>query len=325
IYWLKTNYPTVTAEKQRMIFGSAVQGSDPVGHFYSKLRKLARLAGIDEQQIRLQFIRGISPDNQLEIRHIGINRPISKLLTELEEIKRYKTKQLSGAYLYSGPASSDKSHRKDNYSSNMGMTKTEIENLIKSMMPSIQTQPISSQSSQSDYRPQPPGTSQIIYDTNMGRFIQWLTGEIPGFVPTPKPDLPPKPVIKKVEITNNDPVKDMRKQLEDLHINQTKIAKAIKKISSKPKSSRHKTKSKSRTKKKKSSKHVNAHIILDKSSSDSSNSENSTISSENELETNTLACSWNESESDFSGTSESSNSESNSEEYETNATEKITY
>ena len=59
-------------------------------------------------------------------------------------------------------------------------------------MPSIQTQPISSQSSQSDYRPQSPVTSQIIYDTNMGRFIQWLTGEIPGFVSTPKSDLPPK-------------------------------------------------------------------------------------------------------------------------------------
>ena len=142
-----------------MLFGSMVQGSDSVGQFYSKLHKLARLAGIDEQQIRLQFIRGISPDNQLEIQRIRINRPVSELLTEREEIERYKTKQLSGAYLYSGPASSDKSHKKDNYSSNMGMAKTEIENLIKSMMPSIQTQPISSQSSQSDYRPQPPGTS----------------------------------------------------------------------------------------------------------------------------------------------------------------------
>ena len=109
------------------------------------------------------------------------------------------------------------------------------------------------------------------------------------FVLTSKPDLPPKPVIKKVEITNNDPVEDMCKQLEDLHINQTKIAKAIKKISSKPKSSRRKTKSKSRTKKKKSSKRVNAHIISDESFSDFSDSENSTISSENELETNTLA------------------------------------
>jgi len=118
-----------------MLFGSMVQGSDSVGRFYSKLRKLARLAGIDEQQIRLQFIRGISPDNQLEIRCIGINRPVSELLTELEEIERYKTEQLSGAYLYSG---TDKSYKKDNNSSGLGITKTEIENLIKSMMPSIQ-------------------------------------------------------------------------------------------------------------------------------------------------------------------------------------------
>ncbi|KAF0332885.1 hypothetical protein F8M41_018890, partial [Gigaspora margarita] len=81
--------------------------------------------------------------------------PVSELLTELEEIERYKTEQLSGSYLYSGPALSDKSHRKDNYSNNLGMTRTEIENLIKSMMPSTQSQPISSQLSQSDYRPQP--------------------------------------------------------------------------------------------------------------------------------------------------------------------------
>ncbi|KAF0495849.1 hypothetical protein F8M41_021130 [Gigaspora margarita] len=108
----------------------------------------------------------------------------------------------------------------------------------------------------------------------------------------------------------------MRRQLEDLHINQTKMAKAMKKMSSKPKSSRRKTKSKSKTKKKKSTKRVNAHIISDELSSDSSDSENSMTSSKNELETNTLAHSWNESESDSSGTSESSNSESNSEEYE---------
>ncbi|KAF0443893.1 hypothetical protein F8M41_003522 [Gigaspora margarita] len=109
----------------------------------------------------------------------------------------------------------------------------------------------------------------------------------------------------------------MRRQLEDLKINLSKINKAMKKISSKPKSSCRKTKSKSRTKKKKSSKHINAYIIFDESSSDSSDSENSMISSENELETNTLACSWNESESNSSETSsESSSSESDSEEYE---------
>ncbi|KAF0385204.1 hypothetical protein F8M41_011497 [Gigaspora margarita] len=116
--------------------------------------------------------------------------PISELLTELEEIERYKTKQLSGAYLYLGPALSAKSHRKDNYSSNISMTKTEIKNLIKSMMPSIQSQPIISQLLQSDYRPQPPGTSQIIQDTNKDRFLQWLIGEIPEFVSVPSPIYP---------------------------------------------------------------------------------------------------------------------------------------
>src|SRR5260363_122094 len=78
----------------------------------------------------------------------------------------------------------------------------------------------------------------------MGRFIQRLAGEIPEFVPVSKPNLPPNPVIKKVEVTDSDPIEDMCRQLEDLHINQTKIEKAIKKNSSKPKSSRRKTKSK---------------------------------------------------------------------------------
>ncbi|CAG8834854.1 5076_t:CDS:2, partial [Cetraspora pellucida] len=206
----------------------------------------------------------------------------------------------------------DKSYKKDNNSSGLGMTKTEIENLIKSMMPSIQeiktqhfvsSQLISSQPSQSYYRPQPPGTSQIIQDTNMTRLIQWLTGEIPEFVPVSKPDLPLKPTIKKalqsnnpqgLEVTDNDPVEDM----------------SMKKNSSKPKSSNRKTKTKSRTKKSSRSKHVNAHIISDESSSDSSDSEN---------------------KSDFSETSESSNSENDesetrgyasSEEYEVNAIKK---
>ncbi|CAG8747174.1 10896_t:CDS:2, partial [Cetraspora pellucida] len=259
----------VTAEKQRILFGSTVQGSDLVGQFYSKLCKLARLAGIDEQLIQLQFIH------------------------KLKEIKRYKTEQLSKAYLYSG---TDKSYKKDNNSSGLGMTKTEIESLIKSMMPSIQE----------------------IKTQHFSRFLQWLIEEIPEFVPVPKPDLPPKPAIKKalrsnnlqsLEVTDNDSVEDMRKQLENLQINLTKMKKAMKKNSSKPKSSNHKTKTKSRTKKSNRLKHVNFHIISDELSSDSSDSENSTISSKNELETNTLTCSWTESESDFSGTSESSNSE----------------
>ncbi|KAF0442434.1 hypothetical protein F8M41_003669 [Gigaspora margarita] len=321
-----------------MLFGSTVHDSDPVGRFYSKLRKLARLAGIDEQQIRLQFIHGISSDNQLEIRCIGINRAVSELLTELEEIERYKTEQLSGAYLYLGLASLNKSHRKDNYLSNMGITRTEIENLIKSMILSIQSQSISLQPSQSHYRSQLSRTSQI--DPNTEAIRQFVEIMKRAKKTLDKEPGPTKKKADKIHIDrfldevlenmgddpdpsgfhdNVDPVEDIRRQMGDLYINQTKIAKAIKKISSKSKSSHCKTKSKSRTKKKKSSKRINAHIISDESSSDSSDSENSMTSSENKLETNTLACL----ESDFSETSsESSSSESDLEEYEINATKK---
>src|SRR6185312_1958000 len=145
LYWFKTNYPTVTAEKQRVLFGSTVQGSDPVGRFYSNLRRLARLAGIDEQQIRLQFLRGLSPANQMEVRRLGIEKSPDELLPKLEEIERYTAEQLSGAYLHSNLdlVSSSKGHGKNNYSSNTSMTETEVRNLVKSMMLSEQSQPIS--------------------------------------------------------------------------------------------------------------------------------------------------------------------------------------
>ncbi|CAH1769530.1 8300_t:CDS:1, partial [Entrophospora sp. SA101] len=100
LYWFKTNYPTVTAEKQRVLFGSTVQGGEPVGRFYSNLRRLARLAGIDERQIRLQFIRGLSPANQIEVRRLGLEKSVDNLLPNLEEIERYTAEQLSGAYLH---------------------------------------------------------------------------------------------------------------------------------------------------------------------------------------------------------------------------------
>ncbi|CAG8750002.1 12205_t:CDS:1, partial [Cetraspora pellucida] len=71
----------------------------------------------------------IFSDNQLEIQCIEINRPVSELLTELEEIERYKAKQLSEAYLHSN---SDlvlikKTHNID--TNKLVMTKTKIEEL----------------------------------------------------------------------------------------------------------------------------------------------------------------------------------------------------
>ncbi|CAJ0912940.1 7940_t:CDS:2, partial [Entrophospora sp. SA101] len=180
LYWFKTNYPTVTAEKQRALFGSTVQGSEPVGRFYSNLRRLARLAGIDERQIRLQFIRGLSPTNQIEVRRLGLEKSVDNLLPNLEEIERYTAEQLSGAYLHpiSDLTSTKKSvtnyygnkdnvtnyyGNKDNVSVNPGMSKSEIENLIKSMIPSSEPQQV--QVPKKTPPTVPPKDMEAIYDS----------------------------------------------------------------------------------------------------------------------------------------------------------------
>nr|CAG8472691.1 14231_t:CDS:2 [Entrophospora candida] len=106
-------------------------GSEPVGRFYSNLRRLARLANIDEQQIRLQFLRGLSPTNQIEVRRLGLEKSVDELLPKLEEIERYTAEQLSGAYLrpISDPTPTKKNRNKDNVSDNACMTETDIRNL----------------------------------------------------------------------------------------------------------------------------------------------------------------------------------------------------
>ncbi|CAG8603527.1 15779_t:CDS:2, partial [Cetraspora pellucida] len=118
-FW-KLNAILIKAQKDCLLFGTTVQGGDPVGRFYSNLRRLARLAGIDEQQIRLQFFRELSPANQMKVRHLGIEKSVNELLPRLEEIERYTAEQLSGAYLHSNSdsVSSSKGRGKDNYSDN---------------------------------------------------------------------------------------------------------------------------------------------------------------------------------------------------------------
>ena len=97
--------------------------------------------------IRLQFLRRLSPANQMEVHHLGIEKSLDELLLKLEEIERYTAEQLSGAYLHSNldSVSSSKGHEKNNYSNNTSMTKKEIENLVKGIITSSQSQSVSSQ------------------------------------------------------------------------------------------------------------------------------------------------------------------------------------
>ncbi|CAJ0896018.1 5362_t:CDS:2, partial [Entrophospora sp. SA101] len=155
IDYFRHAYPTVTAEKSQLVFTTLAQGSDPVGRFYANLKKMVKLAYPtlpalnQETMIRQQFFQGLSPDNKIEVRRIGLEHPISALLPKLEEIERQKAEMMLGQYNpESHPIisrSQSKANTKDSYiTGNTGMTK-EIENLVKSIMASSQSQPVSSQ------------------------------------------------------------------------------------------------------------------------------------------------------------------------------------
>ena len=68
IYWFKRNYPTVVREQQELIFGTLTQGSDSVRDYYRKMDKYASWARISDCEKRIQFIRGLSPENKLELK-----------------------------------------------------------------------------------------------------------------------------------------------------------------------------------------------------------------------------------------------------------------
>ena len=93
----KTAYTTITAEKSKVAFQSIVQGKDNVTRFYSNLRRMVKLAyptlpAINQEElVRQQFLQGLSRENQVEARRIGLENPTSAILKKLEEIERYRS------------------------------------------------------------------------------------------------------------------------------------------------------------------------------------------------------------------------------------------
>ncbi|PKK56726.1 hypothetical protein RhiirC2_799398, partial [Rhizophagus irregularis] len=96
IYTFLHDFPTITAKKSKVKFQNLVQGNDPVGRFYSNLKKMVKLAfpllsTINQDElIKQQFFQGLKPDNQIEVRRIGLETPIpgfiKKLRAEIEKL-----------------------------------------------------------------------------------------------------------------------------------------------------------------------------------------------------------------------------------------------
>ena len=73
-----------------------MQGADTVGSYYTKLKKIARLTNMGDDEFCRRFIGGLISDNQLEVRSMGLHKPINEILSTLEEIERYKSDLATG-------------------------------------------------------------------------------------------------------------------------------------------------------------------------------------------------------------------------------------
>jgi hypothetical protein len=53
----------VRQQQQQALFGIIVQGANTVGSYYTKFKKIARLANMGDDEFRRRFIGGLTSDN----------------------------------------------------------------------------------------------------------------------------------------------------------------------------------------------------------------------------------------------------------------------
>ncbi|CAG8670512.1 18692_t:CDS:2, partial [Acaulospora morrowiae] len=234
LYCLEYLYPTVEAQKNLLFFGQITQGGMSILEYNAKISKLGKLAGLPESKMREQYIRGLNPMNQYNVRMMAkyhdTRDNITKALVEAE-----KFSLLQGNFSF--PPSGGQVPNPYEKSINTGLTETEIKNLIKSMM--LATQSTASKSQEEQF-------NQItLSQNNFKKIIVGLKGTIAKGQQTLKK--PPGPGKQKAddlamnrfldsfiddtdlpkEVYDYDPIEDLRKQFEDLDINQAKLARII--------------------------------------------------------------------------------------------------
>ena len=53
--------------------------------YYRKVTKYGRMLGFQNNVVENQFLRGLSPDNMLEVDRIGANRPLGEIVDALKK------------------------------------------------------------------------------------------------------------------------------------------------------------------------------------------------------------------------------------------------
>ncbi|CAG8791183.1 16760_t:CDS:1, partial [Acaulospora morrowiae] len=113
-----------------------------VEQFSARIKKIGKLAEMTPEQQREQFIHGLSPMNQYNICMIAkfndTQNNIAEVLAEAEKFTLSQASAPSSFPIFPVANPYDNANKS-------GISKTEVENLIKNTMASIQSQPISSQ------------------------------------------------------------------------------------------------------------------------------------------------------------------------------------
>src|SRR6266542_4318643 len=137
LYLFRTAYTTVEHLKQTAVFGQLMQGDMSVEQFSAQIKKVGKLAEMTPEQQREQFIHGLNPMNQYNIRMMAKFYDTQDNITKaLAEAEKYTLSQKNApssipVFLAFNP------YVETNRS---GMTKNEIEDLIKTTMSSSQPQ-----------------------------------------------------------------------------------------------------------------------------------------------------------------------------------------
>ncbi|GET03411.1 hypothetical protein GLOIN_2v1789077 [Rhizophagus clarus] len=142
LYLFRTAYTTVEHLKQTAVFGQLMQGDMSVEQFSTRIKKVGKLAEMTPEQQREQFIRGLNPMNQYNIRMMAkfydTQDNITKALAEAEKFTLSQMYAPSSIPVF--PAANPYVDANRSERSGGGMTKNEIEDLIKTTMASSQPQ-----------------------------------------------------------------------------------------------------------------------------------------------------------------------------------------
>jgi hypothetical protein len=139
LYLFRTAYTTVEHLKQTAVFGQLMQGDMSVEQFSARIKKVGKLAEMTPEQQREQFIRGLNPMNQYNIRMMAkfynTQDNITKALAEAEKYTLSQKTAPSSLPIFPTANPYVNTNRVGG-----GMTKNEIEDLIKTTMASSQPQ-----------------------------------------------------------------------------------------------------------------------------------------------------------------------------------------